>query len=125
MRRLRAPAGVIPRAFRDHRSADAKRYRAYCLAILAQHGPLPAVALPTLREAGRTAVELEALGGDLERARARNRRAEASRARRAQFALREQLQRLERRIEELAAQKPVDPMAAVRDAVARVNKGRA
>ena len=65
MRRLRSPIGVIPRGFPDHRRADALRYRACYLAIQAQWGPLPAVALPTLREAGRAAVELERLGFDL------------------------------------------------------------
>ncbi len=102
MRALRSANGVIPRGFRDHRKADARRYRAYCVAIQAQWGPLPAVALTTLREAGRAAVELERLGLDLETARGRKRRQDAARIRRHQFMLREQLGRLERRLEELA-----------------------
>jgi hypothetical protein len=61
------------------------------------------VALPTLREAGSAAVELERLQADLERARARRRQREARSIRRQQFALREQLQRLERRLQELGA----------------------
>ena len=125
MRRLRSPIGVIPRGFADHRRVDAKRYRAYCLAIQAAWGPLPAVALPTLREAGRAAVELERLGGDLEAARARARRRDAARIRRQQFMLREQLGRLERRIEELATRPnghERDPLADVKRAVAAARK---
>lgn len=106
MRALRSPIGVIPRGFPDHRRAEAQRYRAYCLAIQSQWGPLPAAALPTLREAGRISVELERLGTDLEQARGRNRRRDASRIRRQQTSLRSQLVTFERRIEELAAQRP-------------------
>jgi hypothetical protein len=119
MRRLRSPIGVIPRGFADHRRVDAKHYRAYCLAIQAAWGPLPEIALPALREAGRVAVELERLSHDLEAARARTRRRDASRVRRQQFALREQLGRLERRIEELAMRQNGhrDPLADVKRAV--------
>ena len=124
MRRLRSPVGVIPRGFPDHRTADAKHYRTYCLAMQAQWGPLPAVALPTLREAGRVAVELERLGLDLETARGRHRRQDAARIRRHQFMFREQLGRLERRIEALAVTRAgqSDPLTAVRQAVAEANR---
>ena len=124
MRRLRSPIGVIPRGFQDHRKADALRYRAYCLAVQAQWGPLPAVALPTLREAGRAEVELKRLGHDLEAARSRNRRRDATRVRKQQFMLREQLARLERRLEELSTQPHGhgDPLANVRRAVAEANR---
>jgi hypothetical protein len=118
MRRLSSPIGVIPRGFPDHRGADAKRYRAYCLAIQDQWGPLPAVATSTLREAGRAAVELERLGFDLESARRRKRVREARTIRKQQFMLREQLARLERRLEELGATRTADPLRAVRLAVA-------
>jgi hypothetical protein len=114
MRRLRTPIGAIPRAFKDHRRPDAKRYRAYCLAIQEQWGPLPAIALPTLREAGRIAVELERLGADLELARARKQRREAARIGKRQFMAREQLGRLERRLEELAPPRSHSFAAAVR-----------
>ena len=95
MRRLRAPIGAIPRGFTDHRSVAAKKYRVYCLAIQAQWGPLPAIALPTLREAGRAAVELERLGHEHELAIARKQRREAGRITKRQFMLREQLARLD------------------------------
>jgi hypothetical protein len=113
VRRLIAPVGVIPRGFKDHRSVVAKRYRTYCLAIQAQWGPLPEVALPILREAGLAVVELERLAADLEAARHRtkNSRRDASRVRRQQFMLREQLGRLEHRIEELAAAAPKQSLA--------------
>ena len=122
MRALRSAIGVIPRGFPDHRKADARRYRAYCVAIQAQWGPLPPVALPTLREAGRAAVELERLGLDLETARGRKRRQDAARIRRQQFMFREQLGRLERRLEEFAPTRQADPLAAVREAVAEANR---
>ncbi len=124
MRALRSTIGVIPRGFPDHRKAVARRYRAYCLAIQAQWGPLPPVALPTLREAGRAAVELERLGFDLETARGRHRRQDAARIRRHQFMFREQLGRLERRLEEFAVTRAgqADPLAAVRQAVAEANR---
>src|SRR5436190_12480662 len=99
MRRLRTPIGAIPRAYKDHRSIAALRYREYCLAIQQQWGPLPAIALTTLREAGRAAVELERLGLDLELARARKQQKLASRIRKQQFMLREQLNRLESKLE--------------------------
>lgn len=105
MRRLKSPIGVIPRGFADHRRADARRYREYCLAIQEQYGPLPAIALPSLREAGRVAVELESMAGDLQEAHKRKQRRAASRIRRQQFAHREQLARLERRLAELAPAK--------------------
>jgi hypothetical protein len=70
--------------------------------MLARLGPLPPDALPTLCEAGRAVVELEQLGRELEGARQCENQREANRIRRAQFALREQLGRLEERLEEKA-----------------------
>ncbi len=99
---------------------EAKRYRAYIEAVEAAWGPLPPVARIVLREAGRAAVELERLGMDLEAARRAHRRADASRVRRQQFMLREQLGRLERRIEELAGRQnghASDPLAELKRAV--------
>lgn len=104
LKRGRGPA--IPRAFKDHRTHAGRAYRAHLAALIARLGQLPADAAPTLREAGRAAVELERLGQDLETARARHRQRDAARARRAQFMLREQLVRLERRLEELAKDQP-------------------
>ena len=107
MRRLRAPVGAIPRAFADHRRANAKRYREYCVAIQEQWGPLPKVALPVLKEAGRAFVELDRLNADLEAARGRrNGKRDANRVRRQLFMLREQHARLEKRIQELTAERP-------------------
>jgi hypothetical protein len=122
VRRLASPVGVIPRGFPDHRTMDAKRYRTYCLAQQAAWGPFPAIALPTLREAGRAAVELERLGHDLEAFRLRNRRREAARTRKQQFMLREQLARLERRLEELSTKDAHDPLGAVERAVQAANR---
>lgn len=101
------PCGVaIPRGLRDHRTPDGRRYGTYLVALLARLGPLSSDARPTLVEAGRCAVELEHLAEELEQARARRRRRDMNRIRRSQFACREQMLRLERRLEELAGSRP-------------------
>jgi hypothetical protein len=122
MRALRAPVGAIPRGYRDHRTQEGKLYTEYCRAQQAQNGPLPLVATPTLREAGRLSVDLVLLGRDLELARARKQRREVARILKRQFMAREQLARLERRLEELGAQRPPDRLAAVRLAVVEANR---
>lgn len=125
MRRLRSANGVVPRAFKDHRSADARRYRRYCEDIQKQWGPLPALALPTLRRAGLTYVALEQLDADLEHARKRNQRTLARQIRREQFRFAEALARRERRIEELAnagRNGHGNPLDAVRAAVAEATR---
>jgi hypothetical protein len=98
------PRGVrIPRGLASHKTHEGALYRAYILALIERLGPLPASAQPTLREAALTELELGHLAAELETARARKRRAEMRRLRRQAFATREQLMRLERRLEELAA----------------------
>jgi hypothetical protein len=67
-------------------------------------GPLPADASPSLREAGKLCVELEAMGRELEAARGRNRRRDVARLRRLMIPMRTQLLTLERRLEELRRQ---------------------
>jgi hypothetical protein len=64
---------------------------------------LPKSARPLLKAYGTCCVDLDALTIDLDTARARGRKREASRARRAMLPLRTQIQTLERRLEELAA----------------------
>jgi hypothetical protein len=114
------PGGVrIPRAYKSHKSTDGYRYRVYVTALLARLGPLPAAATPTLREVGVLAVELEAMGRELEAARARSRRRDMSRLRRQMIPMRTQLMTLERRLEELAEPRTADPLDAVRQAVER------
>jgi hypothetical protein len=111
------PGGVrIPRAFRSHKSRDGFVYRSYTLSMLARLGPLPAHAEPTLREAGRCVVELEALARELEIAKAGKRRRDITRCRKVTFMTREQLARLERRLEELAPPKSARPMDALKNA---------
>ena len=123
MRALKSPIGVIPRAFRNHRTPEGYAFRVYCLAAQAQWGPLPAVARVTLKEAGRASVELERLAVALEAATARKQRRECARLRKQTFMLREQLARLERRLEELAPPKgPRAHLAAVHQAVAEANR---
>src|SRR5262245_54029548 len=118
------PGGVrIPRAFESHKTPDGYTYRVYVTAILARLGPLPAHADPTLREAGLCVVELGHLARELETAKARKRRRDIARARKAVFMLREQLQRLERRLEELGTQhRQAHPLAAVHRMVAEANR---
>ena len=121
---MRALAGGIPRAFKSHKSPEGHAYRLHVTAIVRRLGDLPADARPTLREVGRLSVELAALGFELEQARARKRRREVSRLRRAMVPMRTQMLTLERRLEELASGRngQGDPLAAVRTAVARANR---
>lgn len=121
MRALKPANGVIPRGFADHRTTVARRYREYCETVQAAWGPLPQVALRTLREAGLTAMTLDQLGADLEQVGNRNRR-KAAQIRREQFKFREQLARLESRLKENAAPRRVDPLREVRRAVAEANR---
>jgi hypothetical protein len=113
MRALRCTAGVIPRAFANHRTPEGHAYRAYLGAILGRLGPLPPSARPWLREAGVLSVELFRLGQALEAALSRHRQREASRYRRQAFAAREQLARIEDRLAELAAQRPRPSLASI------------
>lgn len=118
------PGGVrIPRVFADHRTPEGHAYRVYVTALLRRIGPLPKDAMPTLREAGRIVVDLERLGQDRETARARNRKRDEARIGRRQFALREQLARLERRLGDLAnGHTNGDPLGDVHRAVAELNR---
>jgi hypothetical protein len=102
VRALRQANGVIPRAFPDSRRRVARVYRQYCVSIQKAWGPLPDIALPTLREAGRTVVELERLSSELERALARKRVTLVRRIRRSQLITRRSLWRLEQRLERFA-----------------------
>jgi hypothetical protein len=58
--------GRIPRVLRDHRSQEGLAYRAYCLAVIARLGPLPADARPWLKEAGRLTLDLDHLRAEAE-----------------------------------------------------------
>ena len=112
----RALSGGIPRAFADGRSRDARAYRRYCVSVLRRLGTLTADGLVTLREAGRLTVELEAMGRELEGARRARRRRDVARLRRLMVPARTQLMALERRLEEIAANRPRSFAAAVRAA---------
>lgn len=106
----------LPRAFRSHLGHVGHAYREYTGALVARLRldlPLPPDAAVLLREAGRLVVELERLGDDLERARARHRVRDAARIRRQAFMAREQLGRLEDRLKALAAAQPRPTLAEV------------
>lgn len=98
---MRALSSGVPRAYRDHRKPDARRYREYCAAKIARYGKLPADARPILREAGLATIELERLHELAEHAWAKNRRKDANRLRRAIRVTQAQLLAMERRLEEL------------------------
>jgi hypothetical protein len=108
---MSALKGQIPRGIADHRTKDGRAYTRHVRALLSRLGSLPADARPTLREAGRCALELERLGLSLDEAVARRRRRDASRCRRQLVTLRSQLLTLERRLEELAKMRPAPSLA--------------
>jgi hypothetical protein len=126
--RVRAlPRSRLPRAFRSHAGHQGHAYRTFAAALVARLRldlPLSPDAAVLVREAGRLAVELERLGDDLERARARHRQRDAARIRRQAFMAREQLGRLEDRLAALAAHGngQRDPLADVRHAVEEANR---
>ena len=115
MPRITSRNSDFPRAFDDHRTAEGRHYGDYCRALLARLGPLPAAASATLREAGKLVVDLDAIGRELDRARKRRQRKDMARLRRQMTPMRTQLLTLERRLEELAADRPRTPMAAIAD----------
>ena len=92
---------AIPRAYRDHRGRAGRTYGDYVRAVLARFGgTVPADARPALKEAGRLVVQLDQLNADLDQARARRRRRDQARLRRALVIARSQFVTLERRLEE-------------------------
>ena len=122
-RRLR---GGIPRAFTSHKTPEGAAYRRYVRAKVEQlfgaGQDAPISCEVTLREAGRLTVELQASGRELEDARAHKRRRDVARLRRQMIPMRTQLLALERRLEELAAPRPADKMAALRSALEEANR---
>lgn len=122
---MRLETGQIPRAFKNHRNPKGYAYRTYLEGILTRLGPLPADARPTLREAGRLTVDLEAMGFELDTARELHRRRDVARLRRQMASARAQLMKLERRLEEFAnhgSHARRDPLADVRRAVEEANR---
>lgn len=126
MARLSPKKAGFPRAYRDHRTRQARAYAAYVRRLRATLGPLPDSAALWLREAGRAAVELDRLSEGLEAARARRRVRLANGIRRQQNDLRQQLLDLEDRLANLAAPKdasrvtPEDAQARLRAEVERL-----
>lgn len=117
MRRL---AGGIPRAFRSHRTPEGARYGAYCRAKAKRLGPLPADALPWLKEAGLLTVRLDRLHEEEEAIRVTLMNGAGRRAREKAWAmgkglerrgnrLRAALEAAERRLEELATRDGAGP----------------
>ena len=111
MRALRHPNGVLPRGYLDHRTTDGRLYTSYLRAILDRLGPLPKSADPSLREVGRLVVELQVVGRELDVAKTSpKRRRDVARLRRQMVPMRTQLITLERRLEELATDRPTSSL---------------
>ena len=113
MPRITSKNADFPRAYPDHRTTKGREYTRYCRALLATLGALPDSAMPTLREAGRLAVDLNAAGYELDAARRANRRKDVARLRRQLTSMRGQFLTLERRLEELAGDRQQTPMATL------------
>lgn len=112
---MRALAGRIPRALRNHRSAEGAAYGAYLRAMVARLGSLSPEARPWLREAGLLVLALARLHeeGEVVRQalqngagrRARDKaRVQLGRLERRAARLRASLEAAERRLEELAGE---------------------
>ena len=99
---MRALAGRIPRAIKNHRSPAGAAYRTYLQAKLSRLGPLPPDARPLLRQAGLLVLDLARLRVELEAAVARKRRSDARRIDWRLVSMRTQLLTLKERLEELA-----------------------
>jgi hypothetical protein len=106
MRRLHSG---VPRAFKDHRSGDARAYATVLRAITERLGVLPRYAAPMLREYGRAVLALDDLAAEYTQARARHRVTAMRRIRREQSRLRLTQLALERRIEQLARVRRAEP----------------
>lgn len=118
---MRMLTGGVPRGFKDGRSAIAREYRAYCLAVLRRLGPLSPDDLVLLRELGRASIELHRLSTDLEAARSRTQRKEAKSIRRQQATLRGLMLKLQTRLEHSATTSHLPESAAAW--AARRNQG--
>jgi hypothetical protein len=99
MRRLK---GAIPRAFKDHRSAEARIYTDVLRSVVDRLGELPKGARPTLREFGRAVLALEDLAEEYTREKSRGRITVMRRIRREQSRLRLSMLALEKRLEQFA-----------------------
>ncbi len=97
---MRALAGRIPRALRNHKTPEGWAYEQYCRATIARLGPLPSDAKPTLREAGLVVVDLIRARENLERVQKPRFREAKRRYGREILHLRHTLLLLERRLEQ-------------------------
>ena len=113
MPRITLKNADFPRAYLDHRTTNGREYTRYCRNLLATLGTLPDSAMPTLREAGRLAVDLNAAGYELDAARRAKRRKDVARIRRQLTSMRGQFLTLERRLAELASDRPRRPMDVI------------
>ena len=108
---MRALRGAIPRAFKRQNTREGHAYGRYCRAKLAQVGPLPPDAMPTLKLAGVLNVEIDLVTEELQAPRLP--RAERRRLRRHLVILRSQFLTVERRLEEVAQRNGHGPAAAL------------
>ncbi len=92
------------RAFASHKTPEGRQYGSYTRGLLARLGQLPPGCGPVLKQAGRLAVEIDAMERDYDRLMARRRLTEARRLRRQLTGARMLLLRTEERLESIAAQ---------------------
>jgi len=99
---LRALKGSVPRAYKDHRRKEAKRYSEVVADLAERLKTAPKCARPLMREYGRLTVQLEFLNDEHDRAVGLRRLSEARRLRGELKVGRFLLLKLQRQIEHLA-----------------------
>lgn len=106
--------GGLARAYDSHLNTRGRAYAAFCAPYVARFGgKLPVALAPVLRELWRVNVELDQLAADHQAARARHRRTDERRLRRALNASRKDFARLLGHIERAAEHQSVDWVAAL------------
>ena len=104
---MRALNGGLARCYKSHHNALGRAYQRFCRPWVDRcGGELPAVLAVPLRELWRLSNELNQIDADREQARARHRRTEERRLRRAQAAARRDFARLLSYIERVIEQQP-------------------
>ena len=110
---MRVLKGSVPRAYKDHRRREAKRYAEVVSDLVERLGKVPKCARPLMNEYGRLTMTLEFLNDEHDRAIGLRRLSDARRLRRELKVSRFLLLKLQNRIEYLAGiqeESPADLM---------------
>lgn len=99
---MKALKGSVPRAYKDHRRKEAKRYSEVVADLVERLKTVPKCARPLLREYGRLNLQLDFLNGEHDRACGLRRLGEAKRLRNELKVSRILLLKIQRQIEHLA-----------------------